>query len=402
VDGEVVCSEADTTEFAFTPTLTSAGYTNAYEYPVDDALWYSYLPATVTSCALQSVAPARALDSVEALTDTSVEYEGSAPQSAGGGAGSGPNDHSPPKKTDDPRPPSTPIAQPVQKPSNPTKPTAVVNPIAGLAQIIQSARANNPPAAKPPTNPPPQPPLPAASPQSKPNAQGGSPAPAPAGQPAPPPGITITSHPIGPGSPAKNDNAATPAPQPTITVDSQPIAIPINPANPSSPIVIGSQTLIPGGPAGIISGTPVSIAPSATAIIVGGSTIPVPVPVAGGPTPTGAAITVDGQTITANPAGAFVINGQTLVPGGPAITVAGTPVSLGPQGTDVVVGTSTEGLGGLILNSLGASGSPTNTGTAQGSAYTGQVFTGETPSRRSNSVLLLVLVSGFRVFICFM
>lgn len=55
-------------------------------------------------------------------------------------------------------------------------------------------------------------------------------------------------------------------------------------------------------------------------------------------------ITCAGQTYTASgSSSAFIIAGQTLTPGG-VVTVSGTPISFAAVGTDVVVGSSTEGV----------------------------------------------------------
>lgn len=121
------------------------------------------------------------------------------------------------------------------------------------------------------------------------------------------------------------------------TIGSAPVVI-----GPSSVVVVGSQTLQPGGPAVIVGGvTPVSLVPSATALVVGGSTTlqlpqvskdPVPPPL----------LTVGSSTLTPNAATQFFIApGQTLTPGGTA-TIDGTMVSLAPAASFVVVGGSTQ------------------------------------------------------------
>lgn len=122
--------------------------------------------------------------------------------------------------------------------------------------------------------------------------------------------------------------------------------------NSASEYLINSQTLIPGASAVTISGMRISIAPSASALILGSKTVPL----TPGPTITNALplITIGNSMITPNAASQYVIAGQTLVPGGPAIIVSGTRISLSPQATDVVLGTSTEGLRRLILDDIGA------------------------------------------------
>lgn len=53
-------------------------------------------------------------------------------------------------------------------------------------------------------------------------------------------------------------------------------------------------------------------------------------------------LTIDSKTYTADFNGAYVVDGQTLVPGTPAITISGTPVSLALGASNVVVSGSTK------------------------------------------------------------
>jgi hypothetical protein len=136
---------------------------------------------------------------------------------------------------------------------------------------------------------------------------------------------------------------------PVLTINGRPIT-----ANPQGNYIIGTQTLIPGSQAIIVSGTPVSLAV---------------VPVATTP-----ALTINGQTITPNPQGDFVIGSQTLTPGGAAITVSGTPISLAPIATAVVVGGTTTPLGSITISIFpNNGGAATGTATAPTPAY----YTGE-------------------------
>ena len=107
-------------------------------------------------------------------------------------------------------------------------------------------------------------------------------------------------------------------------------------ANSASAFVIGTQTLTPGGVINI-SGTPISLAPSASFAVIAGSTQLLPHAPTSGP----AVLSFDGATITANSASAFVIGSQTLTPGG-VITVSGTPVSLGASASYAVIAGSTQ------------------------------------------------------------
>lgn len=97
---------------------------------------------------------------------------------------------------------------------------------------------------------------------------------------------------------------------------------------------IGSQTLLPGGSAITVDNSVVSLAPSATAVVVNGETTPL---VGKSVNVPAAQITVGGSTIIADSASQFAIGSQTLSPGGPAITVSGSTYSLAPSGTALVV-----------------------------------------------------------------
>ena len=116
--------------------------------------------------------------------------------------------------------------------------------------------------------------------------------------------------------------------------------------NSASEYIIADQTLKPSGPAITVSGTPISLAPQATAIVVGSSTSILATALLvrnqaqqGGELPS--MLTLAGVTATLNSASEYVIAGQTLVAGGTPITVSGTPISLASQATAVVIGTST-------------------------------------------------------------
>ena len=141
------------------------------------------------------------------------------------------------------------------------------------------------------------------------------------------------------------------APSAGITTISRTIYV----ANTASGYVIETQTLLPGvGPVLIISGTRHSLAASATALILGSSTIPL--------TQSPRTIIIDGTTYTANGASEYVIGSQTLRPGAAAITVSGgEEISLAVEGTNVVIaggGRSTTesigGLGGAVMSGFGA------------------------------------------------
>lgn len=108
---------------------------------------------------------------------------------------------------------------------------------------------------------------------------------------------------------------------------------------PGSDLVIGTQTITPGSPAVMVSGTPISLAVSETALIVGSSTAPYPLTTA--PPSLSSAnnvVTIDGLTLTQGPNSGLLIGTQTLLPGASAITISGTTsISLSPSGNSIVI-----------------------------------------------------------------
>ncbi|OJD30182.1 uncharacterized protein BKCO1_6500043 [Diplodia corticola] len=112
--------------------------------------------------------------------------------------------------------------------------------------------------------------------------------------------------------------------------------------------VIGGQTLTPGGSISM-DGTFISLAPGATAVVVNGVTQALN-PLIATSLPN---VVVGGTTIAgvSKVGSAYVIGGQTLVPGG-SITADGTVISLAPGGTALVVDGVTQTLGSGIVTSL--------------------------------------------------
>lgn len=156
------------------------------------------------------------------------------------------------------------------------------------------------------------------------------------------PGVSISGTPIslGPSGTLFINNNPMPiadttplTPNRILTVAGQVVT-----ANPTRVIIAGSY-ITPGGPAQLISGTPISLGPSGI-IYIGGSTIDIPV---AQPEPASAVLlTAGGQLFTANPSG-FDIGKIRISPGEPAVTISGTPISLASSGV-VVIGDSTVSL----------------------------------------------------------
>ena len=156
------------------------------------------------------------------------------------------------------------------------------------------------------------------------------------------PGVSISGTPVSLApsgtvfindSPIPIADTAPPTQNPILTVAGQ-----VFTANPTGFVVAGSY-ITPGGPAQLISGTPISL-DSSGVIYIGESTINLP---AVQTEPASAVLlTVGGQLFTANPSG-FNLGNSRVVPGEPAVTISGTPISLAPSG-EVVIGDSTVSL----------------------------------------------------------
>lgn len=122
-------------------------------------------------------------------------------------------------------------------------------------------------------------------------------------------------------------------------------------ADAASNYVIDGQTLAPGS-AVTRSGTPISLMRSASGIVVASSTSWLP-----SPTRNQLVVTHGSSVLTANAALEYIINSQILA-NDSATTISGTVISIDAKGTAVALGTSTQnaGLGSLIMNAFGTVG----------------------------------------------
>lgn len=179
-------------------------------------------------------------------------------------------------------------------------------------------------------------------------------------------------------------------------------------ADSSGGFVLGkSQTLVPGHAPVTIEGTPVWLAPSASALIVGSATF-------AQTKYTLPPVRVHIQTVTApiHPS-EYLIAGQTLVPGAPPISISGKAVSLAPGESQVVIGSSTKtltssekpGLASLILQGLGDLGSsdatPTESSFTDSSTASAQ-YTGDADRRKGKGRILWIglgILTGLGILI---
>jgi hypothetical protein len=134
-----------------------------------------------------------------------------------------------------------------------------------------------------------------------------------------------------------------------------------------TPLVIASQTLVPGGPAITVSGTTYNLPASGTgSIVVNGQTTRLT------QTSGVAVLSANSQQLSFTPLNSgIVVASQTLYPGA-AITVNGETLSLAPSGSVVIVkageSTTTEGLGDYIWQGVAASTSASTTDSASESS----------------------------------
>ncbi|KAI9781793.1 MAG: hypothetical protein M1816_002183 [Peltula sp. TS41687] len=129
-------------------------------------------------------------------------------------------------------------------------------------------------------------------------------------------------------------------------------------------------TVAPGGPAGTISGTTISLAPSASYVAINDVTSTLEPASPASITPP--VLTIGGSAYTANSATQYEIApGITVAPGGPAQTVSGTTISLAPSASYIAVNDVTSTLAAV------ASASPTRQAppvlTIGGSTYTANI-----------------------------
>lgn len=111
--------------------------------------------------------------------------------------------------------------------------------------------------------------------------------------------------------------------------------------------VIASQTLIPGGPAITVSGSPISLPTSAGDLTVGGTTyvfVSKTQHALLNPSP----LTIGGSVITPSTGSNYIIGSQTLMPGGLAINISGTLISFAPSASEIVIGSTTHKLASAV------------------------------------------------------
>lgn len=145
---------------------------------------------------------------------------------------------------------------------------------------------------------------------------------------------------------------------PVLTVNGQTYS-----ENTQSAYVIAGQTLSAGKTL-VVSGTTIALASTGGVVVINGVTQTL------APSSKPAALTINGQTITANPQSSYIISGQTLAPGHPITIGSGTSATTLSLATDgaghpvVVVNGKTSTLGSS--GSVGSTASKTSSTTTIG------------------------------------
>ena len=114
---------------------------------------------------------------------------------------------------------------------------------------------------------------------------------------------------------------------------------------------IGGQNLNPGGPAIAISGTSYSLAASATALLVGSSTVPL-----GSARPAPPPIPINGEIYTADTRPRLKFKGSEIVAGGAPVTINDVPYALDLSATALYIGSRTIAVSSLMQQQQQASG----------------------------------------------
>ena len=145
---------------------------------------------------------------------------------------------------------------------------------------------------------------------------------------------------------------------------------------------VGGQSVLPGGPAITYAGNVFSLSPNRNALIVNGRTTPLP------PAPI-SVFTLGSQTFTAAPTG-FAIGGESVLPGGSAVLVDGTLISL-DSSSELIIGASTLPLGSAAQTDAGALGNLISYDFGAGASPTGRLSPAGGSSNGSN---ILPFVGG--------
>lgn len=142
-------------------------------------------------------------------------------------------------------------------------------------------------------------------------------------------------------------------------------------ASGSDLVLPGGQTLVPGEVI-TTAGMDLSLEPSATALVIGSTTVPLPQSASESSISVTLGLDVVAATLLPSSAGIVLPGGQMLKPG-QAITTDGLVVSLAPSETALVIGgttiplqtmSSSPAIGSYILNGIGST--PVASGTACG------------------------------------
>ena len=135
---------------------------------------------------------------------------------------------------------------------------------------------------------------------------------------------------------------------PDLTIDQQTVS-----ADTASRYTIAEQNLQPEGPAILVSGTSYSLTKSATALVVGSSTLVLdPFQLDSPP------LSINGRIYSADVRPRLKFKGSEIVAGGPPVTINNVAQSLDPSATVLYVGSNTIAVSSLTQLSAGQSNLP--------------------------------------------
>ncbi|KAL8779347.1 MAG: hypothetical protein Q9213_006990 [Squamulea squamosa] len=139
---------------------------------------------------------------------------------------------------------------------------------------------------------------------------------------------------------------------PSLTINHQTVS-----ANSASMYIIEEQTLSPNGPAITVSDTTYSLAESATALLVGSSTISLGTSQSDPPT-----LQISGTTYTADTQPRLKFKGTEVIAGGAPVTISNVPYALDASATVLYMGSSAIAVSSLLQQASSPSLSSNNEG----------------------------------------
>ncbi|KAI4273622.1 MAG: hypothetical protein LQ337_004505 [Flavoplaca oasis] len=156
-----------------------------------------------------------------------------------------------------------------------------------------------------------------------------------------------------PATALRSDGRIVPLDSPTISFPNLTIEQQTVSAGTESMYTIAEQTLQPEAPAIMVSGTSYSLAKSATALVVGSSTLDLDAS-----QPESPPLSINGKVYSADARPRLEFKGSEIVAGGRPVTINNVPHSLDPSATALYAGSNIIAISSLTQPSSGPSNSP--------------------------------------------